>query len=132
MNKAEIKDKWLKELRSGKHKQVKGTLVEQLPDGTLGYCCLGVLVCKVLGEDIQPEVRIELPDDDYDIFEGSASVYARINKILGETWEIPADGHFPNRDIFRADANSHLTTQNDDYDQSFAQIADQIEKYWKV
>lgn len=38
-----IKNRWVKALKSGKYKQVKGTLKGVRPDGEVGYCCLGVL-----------------------------------------------------------------------------------------
>ena len=43
MTKQTIKAKWLEELRNGGHEQVQGTLKAVKPDGTFGYCCLGVL-----------------------------------------------------------------------------------------
>jgi hypothetical protein len=33
---------WFEALRSGEYKQVQGTLCGELPDGDVGYCCLGV------------------------------------------------------------------------------------------
>lgn len=41
---ADTKRKWLKALRSGKYKQTRGSLYDDI-DG--GYCCLGVM-CKVI------------------------------------------------------------------------------------
>ena len=78
MTKAEIKAAWLKELRSGNHKQARGTLVEGFEDGSLGYCCLGILACKVLGVEEQPSIRNEYQE----IEEGSRSVYTEIKEIL--------------------------------------------------
>lgn len=37
-------EQWLTDLRSGKYKQAKGQLKRTLPDGSSGYCCLGVLI----------------------------------------------------------------------------------------
>jgi len=45
MNK-DIKAKWLAALRSGKYKQGKGELIEELIDGP-AHCCLGVL-CDIV------------------------------------------------------------------------------------
>jgi hypothetical protein len=52
MNK-EIKDKWLKALRSGEYKQGQGFLREKEDDNSnkFNYCCLGVLVNEVLEEE---------------------------------------------------------------------------------
>jgi hypothetical protein len=44
--KAELKEKWIAELRSGKYAQGRMYLVNSLNQ----YCCLGVL-CKVVGHD---------------------------------------------------------------------------------
>ena len=40
--------KWVKALRSGKFKQIKGSLIALNNDKPTGYCCLGVL-CEVSG-----------------------------------------------------------------------------------
>lgn len=34
---------WIRALRSGEYKQTKGALAKQRPDGTDGFCCLGVV-----------------------------------------------------------------------------------------
>ena len=46
MNK-QIKNRWVKALRSGKYRQAHGMLYSA---GSKGYCCLGVL-CAVQGDD---------------------------------------------------------------------------------
>lgn len=73
MTRAEIKQKWLEELRSGKHQQGVGTLKSVEADGSLAYCCLGVLQEKVLGDEIKPVVRSKyendwLPEGDQQIY----------------------------------------------------------------
>ena len=45
MTKEEIKTKWLEELRSGNHHQIKNTLKDQFGNGEYGYC-------EVTGEPI--------------------------------------------------------------------------------
>lgn len=40
---SEIKAKWVTALRSGDYKQAKNRLKVDKPDGSFGYCCLGVL-----------------------------------------------------------------------------------------
>ena len=72
MTKAEIKAKWLEELRSGRHYQITGTLKDQFGNGEYGYCCLGVLAEKVMGM----EVRIA--------DEGNLIVYKKVGEIVGE------------------------------------------------
>lgn len=39
----EVKEKWLKALRSGEYAQTVGVLATNLVNGKIGYCCLGVL-----------------------------------------------------------------------------------------
>ena len=133
MNKAEIKDKWLKELRSGKHKQTTGTLVEEFEDGSLGYCCLGVLTCKVLGIVVAPQYRIHKDDSGFSswITEGDKEYYSIIENILEPMWRVQENDFLPSEEI-ETKSVVFLTSLNDDYENSFEEIADQIEKYWKV
>lgn len=51
MNK-DLKEKWITALRSGKYKQGKGQLRDNI-DGEYHYCCLGIL-CEVAGLQISP------------------------------------------------------------------------------
>lgn len=50
--KADVKEKWVKALRSGKYTQADGSLRFESPDG-VEHCCLGVLMtirrCRRLG-----------------------------------------------------------------------------------
>ena len=46
----DIKRRWLEALRSGKYAQNKGSLRQARPDGTFGFCCLGVLCDVVMPE----------------------------------------------------------------------------------
>lgn len=107
MTKEQIKAKWLEELRSGKHHQIQRTLKDQFGNGEYGYCCLGVLAEKVMNL----EVRIaheDIPDD-----EGDTKIYEEVNNIIGK----------------------HLSaecSQNNDEGWTFEEIADLIERKWKV
>lgn len=47
--KPEIKDEWLRRLRSGNYKQGQHSLKRQTPDGEMLHCCLGVL-CEIAAE----------------------------------------------------------------------------------
>ena len=55
----EVKELWLTALRSGEYQQGKGYLKLDYPNGSVGYCCLGVLtniasqlgVCNKLKKD---------------------------------------------------------------------------------
>ena len=55
----EIKEKWVRALRSGEYKQAEQSLRREITPGTMGYCCLGVLTdlyCKA--------TKTEIPDFD--------------------------------------------------------------------
>ena len=47
----EIKEEWLKRLRSGEYKQAKSSLCTVSKEGEKSYCCLGILTEIVNGED---------------------------------------------------------------------------------
>ena len=102
----EIKDKWLKELRSGKHNQVQGTLCGTTIDGEVGYCCLGVLHKVVLGRKVRQEKYLAEG-------EGKKSHYSGLFKVV--PYKVAQSG----------------IDMNDD-NNNFDEIADMIEKDWKV
>lgn len=45
----EVKAKWLEALRSGNYQKTKAVLKRANIDGSIGYCCLGVL-CEISGK----------------------------------------------------------------------------------
>lgn len=101
-----FKKKWLAALRSGKYKQTNGTLKKSLPNKKVGYCCIGV-ACKILNVDFKKLHRVTtscplLKKNDQRILE---------EKNVGLT----------------VDECRHLSSMND-FGESFAQIADYIEK----
>jgi hypothetical protein len=49
MNK-QLRDEWVKALRSGEYEQCRGTISKQGCDGPM-YCCLGVLAHLIDGDD---------------------------------------------------------------------------------
>lgn len=55
----ELKDEWVKALRSGKYKQGRGKLYQKLDDS---FCCLGVL-CDVAKVELDPEGGNALVDN---------------------------------------------------------------------
>lgn len=107
MTKAEIKTKWLEELRSGNHHQVQFTLKDQFGNGEYGYCCLGVLAEKVMG------LKVRIMDEDILDDEGDTEIYEKISNIIGY--------HF-----------SDLYSHKNDSGWTFAEIADLIERNWVV
>ena len=112
MTRAEIKQKWLEELRSGNHKQGVGTLKSVEADGSLAYCCLGVLQEKVLRDVIKPVVRSKY-DDDW-LPEGDQQIYNDLRiGILGD--------FLMNKCIAMNDRGT-----------DFKDIADWLEEKWSV
>ena len=114
MDKQTIKAKWLEELRFGGHEQVPGTLKADKPEGTLGYCCLGVLEEKVLGNQITAVQLLDPSEADLGTdYEGPTSTYERIKEdVIG------------NRSLV-----DELIQMNDG-GCSFRYIADYIELNW--
>lgn len=130
--KAELKEKWLEALRSGKFKQGKGALRNSADE----YCCLGVF-CSVAGLPfIGPGEELSSTGDPMEVY------YVGI--WTGE-WALPTRGMRNSFRIFGSDSLKEdpldlvlrLATLNDCgkdegvgdlIPQNFAQIADYIEK----
>ena len=113
MKKTEIKAKWLHELRHGGHEQVCFTLKGSKPDGTVGYCCLGILEEKVLGNELEA-VELDTAAEGFQSYEGPKGVYDYIKTIvIGEERLV-----------------SDYMIKNDDNGWTFPEIADYIERTW--
>ena len=113
MKKTEIKAKWLHELRHGGHKQACGTLKGTNPDGSVAYCCLGVLEEQVLGHKLNA-VTLDLEDVGSLNYQGPESVYLYLKEV------VIGDPHLTN----------DYMTKNDDNGWTFPEIADYIERTW--
>lgn len=114
MNRAEIKQKWLEELRSGNHKQGVGTLKSVEADGSFAYCCLGVLQEKVLGEEIKPVVRLNYSIEDW-FPEGDFEIYNNLRNVILSDFIV-----------------EKCTRMNDELGMKFNDIADWLEEKWDV
>lgn len=64
----QLKEKWVKALRSGEFKQGKDYLCAEQDDGTHAFCCLGVLACvmgkkpeRLISKSHLNEVRMAKP-----------------------------------------------------------------------
>ena len=111
MKKTEIKAKWLHELRHGGHEQVPGTLKVIKEDGSIGYCCLGVLEEKVLNHPVDTYYAIE---DDLTInYEGPTETYIYLKEVIIGSGELV----------------DQYTDKNDN-GWTFPEIADYIERTW--
>ncbi len=122
MNK-EIKEKWLKALRSGEYKQGRGYLRKESGDEDR-YCCLGVLAKECLGGEWVKKDSLGI-----NFRQLSDSVWVYRDNFSGECrW-----GSFPKSvtdhlEIKDPEWIDYLTDMNDNRYMDFDQIADWIER----
>jgi hypothetical protein len=118
--KAELKEKWVSALRSGKYRQGKAALRGCAGIGLSdddSFCCLGVLVDVVSPEkwQVQPSgfgaIPMESPKDEYGHFDGIAYPTVSFLESVG---------------LEKSVADT-LAMLNDDKYEDFDQIADYIE-----
>jgi hypothetical protein len=133
--KADIKERWLKALRSGEYSQTPGQLgVETFDneDNANGYCCLGVL-CEIAVEDkivtreVTPTgtVKYIASDDDVQQMVLPQAIVAWA-ELEGENPSLDTDGFEVEVDNQIRD-NTTLSELNDYAKWNFDQIADFIE-----
>ena len=128
----EIKAQWLAALRSGEYQQTNGALRREQPDGSVGYCCLGVL-CEVLAKDGKIEFEPELGypdlrnygkgfDSEGDHLPGGAF---SLPYVVRELVNISTDAG-----VYEDEYGNEYTLigHNDSDKKSFDEIADIIEK----
>jgi len=101
-------EQWIKALRSGDYKQIKGTLKGEHPEGGTGYCCLGVLT-EVMGCEVEKQGLIEGSLSEYSS-EGPLGIYEHLRDVIG------------------FDYVDTLIDYNDETGLDFKEIADYIEK----
>jgi hypothetical protein len=113
---SEIKQKWIKDLKSRKYTQGKGWLRQVEGRTTLYYthCCLGVLADIYVNEYSNRFcTEIKWEDDNSLVVEDE--LIQKYNSELPE-WELTLE------------EQSTLATMNDEEDKSFSEIADWIEE----
>jgi hypothetical protein len=106
MNK-KVYEQWVSALRSGEYNQTKGTLKGELPDGGVGYCCLGVLA-DIRGYDVEKQGIIEGSLSEY-ASEGPEDVYRDFRETMGDLFV---------DELVRLNDSGH----------NFSEIADYIER----
>ena len=74
---------WVEALRSGDYKQTKGTLKGELPEGGVGYCCLGVLA-EIMGYEVKVEPYVENGEGIVYEREGPDHIYEEFACDMGE------------------------------------------------
>lgn len=99
----DMKQKWLEALRSGQYSQTKGTL-----KSSEGYCCLGVFLSAVVGEE--PPV-CDVDDETGNIYEGPEEMYETCRDYIPGI-------------VFRKGIEMN------DQGKTFLDIADMIEEEW--
>lgn len=120
LTRRELRERWVKALRSGEYKQATGALTQMVGPSELGYCCLGVATDLVFQECDNPFTKLELEQS----LNESSYLPDRVMQLLGM---VTHDGS-------RIDASSdqdNLAEENDG-GASFDQIADMLETgdYW--
>ena len=137
---------WAAALRSGEYEQGNSALVDELPDGTRAYCCLGVACELAVKEGIlQPWGSLKVRDGDHKIhgYPVATHEFSSENSVLpGEVAEwlgITRRGRTTRtyKDSYRDDDDNlveskdelpaNLIYYNDEVKATFADIADIIE-----
>lgn len=126
----EVKEKWIKALRSGEYKQAQG----KLRDNNNGFCCLGVL-CDVYAKE-NPQAGWKQPDvaRDYEVFffdEKSFNMFSGFPDSRVMDWAgLPNVDPLTNeaRTDFETRMNAKITDLNDKMNYDFNRIADVIER----
>ncbi len=123
--KKEIKEQWIKALRSGEYRQARGKLCKVNGKGNKSFCCLGVLTdLAIKSGEVDGSWRIY--DTSYMIYDTSNVLLSRnIIKWAGMNG-IDTDGetYYENCSV----SSIVLATKNDK-GASFKQIANIIDKY---
>ena len=130
----EIKAQWLAALRSGEYTQTSGALRRENSDGSVGFCCLGVL-CEILAKDGKIKYQ---PEDEYsDLRKYGAGVDGEGDFVSGSAFSLPYvvrelvgistdAGEFEDAE----GCDRTLISLNDSQGKAFPEIADYIEKYF--
>lgn len=120
---AEIKRKWIADLRSGQFQQVNGFLHHKEPSTGYGYCCLGVL-CVSVGAEFSDWSGFDEETADYSSF-GDVPVLDGDILSVGEDQELSPSFI---RDIGLSQEDQKTLIKMNDDGVPFADIADYIEK----
>ncbi len=114
----EIKEQWVRALRSGKYEQTNGILCEE-KNGKEGFCCLGVLF-DIAGGEVGGEWK------KFENVWGNARWHAKVDDETNSGF-VPIK--FKQFVKLSQKAQNRLVELNDTNGKSFNEIADWIEKY---
>lgn len=140
--KANIKDQWVQDLRSGEYEQGNSNL-RRTTDGGERYCCLGVLCEQAVKAGVIPAPELH----DYGVYAYLDDEYDGYGKVTGESFDqecslprkvaewagVPLDRDGFGEDVVILPRNGDLGEvtaigANDGMSLTFAQIADLIEQ----
>lgn len=123
--KKKVKKLWVEALRSGKYKQCKNSLRRGEK-----FCCLGVL-CDLYGKEKKVNVWNRLKPGDTDFQNGEFQHISRRLAALGSIAHLPASV-MKWAGLSEGDPDvgfgASLASCNDNWEKSFVEIADYIEK----
>lgn len=140
--KAEVKDQWVKDLRSGEFEQ-GGLNLRRSVDGEERYCCLGVLCEQAVKAGVIPAPELHdhgvygYLDDDYDgnnkVTGESFNQECSLPRKVAEWAGLPLEKDGMGEDVVILPRNGELGEvtaigANDGMSLTFAQIADLIEQ----
>lgn len=118
----EAKALWLAALRSGDYKQAQGNLAAiNTREGTIGFCCLGVLCDVAMRNGVDVEARY-VPGSHGGLITYNSSVGVLPGAV--QDW---AGLSVPNPTLSDGEISTAAAIWNDGYDASFEKIADLIE-----
>ena len=91
---------WVEALRSGDYKQTKETLKGELPEGGVGYCCLGVLA-ETMGYELEVEPYLGDEESFFYRREGPEHIYTELANGMGEDFVVELIRHNDNKLSFK-------------------------------
>jgi hypothetical protein len=139
--KADIKARWISDLRSGKYVQGKAALEQVESDGTHKFCCLGVLCRQAVAAGAIPEPELmgstyyyldDVEDDNGDVTGQAFTDCSTLPRLVREWAGVPGGGDIKlGPDVFPPDYEHYNTAinANDSLGMTFDQIADLAEQY---
>lgn len=124
--KRDVAKKWVGALRSGKYKQIKGTLKRVKDNQIESFCALGVL-CDLYQKE-HPEKQLPEEKMDAKSKNGNEVAFAGESKVLPH--KVQKWAGLKDNEVYFANEASNIPELND-HGTSFKKIADLIEKNQK-
>lgn len=130
----QLKNKWVSALRSGEYDQTSGYLKVRRGDGSLAYCCLGVL-CELMElpheEDMEGSGLMRFLDEETGLT-STGVLPGRVGEDLGlmgdDAPRVTEMGKLSKSPLARFDDPQGFLVHQNDEGVSFPKIADWIEE----